>query len=164
MEELLSLTDFWGVDVGGSYSGTEAGALLYEIFQRSLMISEDGVNFVGVVDPVVNQFTVVQNTDYSPTSGVIIPEWSSDDWSVLDLAGSTVTFRASQNTASAVVFEKEMTVVDATHIQLRLTAAETDGLTSDKAKPYYYQIVATLPDGERNPLVPLGKMVVVAEI
>lgn len=49
----------------------------------------DIVTFVSPIDPETGDLTLYDDTDYTTASGVTLPTWTSDAWSVFDLTNAT---------------------------------------------------------------------------
>lgn len=160
------LSDPWAADVQSPhYSGTSMAAhVLSAILSKASMIVPEIINLVPLTNLPYNELRLVQDTDYTPTSGLEQPMWSDPTWSVFGLlTAESVTFSMVQDGAT-VVTRFPVTVDDATTLRMPLTRDQTASMVADKLHSYSYQIFATLSSGDEVPLISLGRLYVTGRI
>ena len=150
--------------VPGTYPVGTAGWTLGQygvIRDKALLITEETVNFVGVVQPMTGEFTLMRGDSYTVGSSRPLPEWSNADWSVFDLAHAlSLTFKLRSG-ATGVVFSKALTLLSATQFRLELTSAETASFSAGRGN--LYEVESILASGDIVTLA-AGVVVVLKDI
>lgn len=158
-----SAGDPWATDLPGAYAGADAGNVLWQAYQKALLISANNFIAVSPVSPITGNLSVVKGDDYTATSGRVLPSWSSTDWTPYDLSTATaISFRAKTKYGETVFTKSMLPAVSDTEVRLELTDAETGAFEVGRDM-YSFDVQATLLTGDIITLV-LAKMSVVGDV
>lgn len=126
--------------VPGSYASGTAGYKLG-------LLGAGSVTITAPVNAISGDLEIVRGDDYTVSSGRMLPEWSSAEWSVFDLlAATSISFRAKTR-YSETIFTKAAQAVSATLVRVELTTAETSALVVGR-DAYRYDLEAVLAAGD----------------
>lgn len=116
------------------------------------MLGAGVVTFAAPVNAQTSDLEIVRGDDYTASSGRALPEWSSEDWTPLDLSNAaSVTLRARARYSGAV-FTKAASVLSDTQVRVEFTAAETAEFAVGR-EAYSFDLQAVLAAGDVVTLV-----------
>lgn len=116
------------------------------------MLGAGVVTFAAPVNALTSDLEIVRGDDYTAESGRALPEWSSEDWTPLDLSNAaSVTLRARARYSGAV-FTKAAQVVSDTLVRVELTSAETAAFAVGR-EAYRFDLEALVASGDVVTLV-----------
>jgi hypothetical protein len=122
---------------------------LADILAKTNLIQVGGITVASPVSPATGNLTLYQGVSYIPSSGEILPEWSSTDWTPFSLTtAASVTWYVKN--PSSVVSSGAVAVLSDTDVQIQtFTSAVTDTLNVGR-NIYRLQVWAILDVAHGN--------------
>lgn len=136
--------DPWATDLPGAYAGADAGNVLWQAYQKALLISANNFTITSPVSPVSGRLTLNQSQDYLLADGGVLPSWQNDDWIPFSLLTAASVAWYAKTKYNSTVASGVVHVITNDELDIRTFANAVTRLLMPGTDEYRLQVWAVL--------------------